>query len=348
MTIKLKKQFSDFHGKIKKDKETSTLIEKRDKLKSDIEKYLPDELNEYGISVNKSDLRFINQGSYKIGTTIQSNDGQSVDLDYAVIIPIDKEEHDDPRQVKKAVKESLIINNIRIPKIKEPCVTIAYHANGEEFMHIDFPIYAEYDGKLYLARGKETSENYDWEIADPEGLSAYFLDKFSDNEQLKRIVRYIKKWKQEKYNGSTNSNEVPPSVGLTILACENFIKYSSDDGDDDLSALYYTVNNIKNKFSVTRDENSEIIEANISCGLPVEPYSDVFYKLKKSSAHMITFYKRLSKACENLNEAMNIDDEHEAAKKVVKVLGEEFDIPEKEVVDAKTSNKGEYSFGLQM
>ena len=63
---------------------------------------------------------------------------------------------------------------------------------------------------------------------------------------------------------------------------------------------------------------------------------------------MITFYKRLSKACENLNEAMNIDDEHESAKKVVKVLGEEFDIPEKEVVDAKTSNKGEYSFGLQM
>lgn len=348
MSIKLKKEFSDFHGKIKKDKETSTLIEKRDKLKSDIEKYLPDELSEYGISVNKSDLRFINQGSYKIGTTIQSNDGQSVDLDYAVIIPIDKEKHDDPRKVKKAVKESLIINNIRIPKIKEPCVTVAYHANGEEFMHIDFPIYAEYDGKLYLARGKETSENYDWEIADPEGLSTYFLNKFSGNEQLKRIVRYIKKWKQEKYNGSTNSNEVPPSVGLTILACENFIKYSSNDGDDDLSALYYTVNNIKNKFSVTRDENSEIIEATISCALPVEPYSDVFYKLKKSSAHMITFYKRLSKACENLNEAMNIDDEHEAAKKVVKVLGEEFDIPEKEVVDAKTSNKGEYSFGLQM
>ena len=74
------------------------------------------------------------------------------------------------------------------------------------------------------------------------------MDKFSDNEQLKRIVRYIKKWKQEKYNGSTNSNEVPPSVGLTILACENFIKYSNDDGDDDLSALYYTINNIKNKF----------------------------------------------------------------------------------------------------
>ena len=45
---------------------------------------------------------------------------------------------------------------------------------------------------------------------------------------------------------------------------------------------------------------------------------------------------------------MNIDDEHEAAKKVVKVVGEEFDIPEKEAVNSKTSNKGEYSFGLQM
>lgn len=344
MAIKLKKQFNDFHNKIKKDSETPTLIEKRDKLKADIEKYLPSELKKYNIDINKSDLRFIHQGSYKIGTTIQSNEGQSVDLDYAVIIPLDKDEHNDPRQVKKAVKNALLINNIRIPKIKEPCVTVAYHSNGEEYMYIDFPIYAEYNSNLYLGRGKETSEEYNWELADPEGLNDYFLNQFSGKPQLKRIVRYIKKWKQEKYDGSTNTNEVPPSIALTLLVCEKYVEYTSD-GDNDLASFYYTLKAILDKFIISRDRDNNITYANITCSLPVQPFSDVFYKLKKSTSHMITFYKRLNNAVTDLREAMNLDDEHEAAKKVVKVLGDEFEVPEKQSSNAKTANKGEYSFG---
>lgn len=342
MAVKLKKEFEDFNSEIKIDTETDHLIEKRDKLKEDIKKYLPDECEKFNLSVNKSDFRFLNQGSYKIGTTIHPIEGQSVDIDYAVILPVDINEHTDPRQLKKAVRDSLSIKNIRIPKIKEPCVTVGYHSEGKEYMHIDFPIYADYDSNLYLARGKENSLNPRWEIADPEGLVNYFRDKFSENEQLKRIVRYIKKWKQEKYQNSTNSHEVPPSVGLTVLACENYIE-CTDDGDDDLSALYYTLESIKNKFSIN-ESKGEIENASIICDLPVEPYSDIFYKMRDSSKHMITFYKRLSKAVDNLREAMNIDDEHEAAKYVVKVLGDEFNIPEKQADSVVTSNKGEYCF----
>lgn len=344
MSNKLQKEFNEFHEEIKADNETSMLIEKRDKLKADIEEYFPNECKKYDISVNKSDLRFINQGSYKIGTTIHPNEGQSVDLDYAVILPLDIYEHTDPRKVKKAVKESLIINNVRIPVIKEPCVTVGYHSNGVEYMHIDFPVYAEFNSTLYLARGKESSEKNKWESADPEGLNDYFANEFLGKEQLKRIVRYIKKWKQEKYKNSTNSHEVPPSVGLTILACKNFVEYTSD-GDDDLSALYYTLKSIRDKFIISKDFNGEITSAAISCNLPVTPYSDVFYKMRDSSAHMITFYKRLNKAVDNLREAMNIDDEYEAAKYVVKVLGDEFNIPEKQATSTAISNKKEYSFG---
>lgn len=338
---KLQKEFEAFDGKIRIDNETAMLIEKREKLKKDIEEYFPDECSNYGITVNKSDLRFIIQGSYKIGTTIKT---KSVDMDYAVIMPLDTEYHDDPRKVKKAARNALEIKNVRIPKIKEPCVTVAYHSAGEEIMHIDFPIYAESNGQLYLARGKENSTEYLWENADPEGLNNYFLQQFRERPQLKRVVRYIKKWKEEKYSGSTNSHEVPPSVGLTILVCQNYIPYTTN-GDDDLKSLYYTLKAIRDNFIVYRDSDESITYASIACNLPVMPYSDVFYKMRLRSAHMITLYTRLSTAINNLQQAVNLEEEHEAAKYVQKVLGSEFDIPAKQAYATNAANKREYSFG---
>jgi len=337
---KLQKEFEEFNDFIKCS-DTPFLREKRDLLTEDIKSKFPDKCAESGIDINKSDLRFINQGSYIIGTAI---DGKTVDIDYAMIFPIDIDEHSDPTCFKKAVRDSLIIENKRIPKIKEPCVTVAYHKDGEEYMHIDFPIYAEFEGSLYLGRGKENSLSPVWEIADPEGLRDYFLDSFKDREQLKRIVRYIKKWKQLEYETSTNSHEIPPSVGLTILACQNYAAYTYG-GDDDLSSLYYTLNNIKNAFSVGTDSYGEIVSASITCDLPVEPYADVFYKMRLSSAHLVKFYKKLKRAVNNLKEALNLEEEHEAAKYVRKVLGEEFTVPEKKTRNVVTSNKSEYNYG---
>lgn len=339
---KLQKEFEQFDSDIKIDAEADALRSKRDKLKQDVEDYFPAECKKIGIEIKKSDLRFLNQGSYRIGTTIVAKTG--MDLDYAVIMPLDIGEHKDPRAIKRAIKNSLLIKNIRVPAIKEPCVTVAYHSNGEETMHIDFPIYAESNSCLYLARGKENSESYRWEEADPEGLRDYFLNAFADKGQLKRVVRYIKKWKLCKYGNSTNSHEVPPSVGLTILACQNYSEFTWD-GDDDLSSLYYTMKAIKDRFSVWKDASGRIISANISCNLPVVPYSDVFYKMRDSSSHMVTFYNRLSRAVSDLREAMNLSDEYEAAKCVRRVLGDEFTLPEKKAAAAVTSNKKEYNFG---
>ena len=252
---KLQKEFEQFNSDIKIDSEADALRSKRDKLKKDVEDKFPAECTKLGIAIKKSDLRFINQGSYKIGTTIVSKNG--LDLDYAVIMPLDIDEYDDPRAIKKGIKNSLLIHNIRLPVIKEPCVTVAYHSYGEETMHIDFPIYAEHNSRLYLARGKENSETYSWESADPEGLNDYFLNEFAGKDQLKRIVRYLKKWKQYKYENSTNSHEVPPSVGLTLLACQNYREFTWG-GDDDLSSLYYTMKAIEDKFVVRKDANGNM------------------------------------------------------------------------------------------
>ena len=340
---KLQKEFYNFDDKIRIDGETPALINKRETLKEDIEEKFPAKCEKYGISVNKSDLRFILQGSYKISTTI-SNKEKGVDMDYAVILPLNINEYTDSRNVKKAARDALEISNVRIPTIKEPCVTVAYHSAGKETMHIDFPIYASYNDQLYLARGKENSKDYLWENADPEGLNNFFLEKFKDHPQLRRVVRYIKKWKQEQYNNSTNTHEVPPSIALTILACQNYKPYVTD-GDDDLQSLYYTMKAILELFSVQTNSDNEILSANIMCILPVTPFSDVFYKMRNSSSHMITFYKRLKSAVFYLQEAVNLDEAHEAAKYVQKVLGSDFDIPDKQTSTASIVNKKEYSFG---
>ena len=76
---KLQHEFEAFDGKIRIDSEAVALRSKRDMLKKDMEEYFPEECKKYNIAVNKSDLRFILQGSYKIGTTIKT---ANVDMDY--------------------------------------------------------------------------------------------------------------------------------------------------------------------------------------------------------------------------------------------------------------------------
>ncbi len=90
---------------------------------------------------------------------------------------------------------------------------------------------------MYLARGKATSANYLWEIADPDGLNEYLCGKINGNDQLRRIICFMKKWKNEKYAAASSDHEVPPSIGLTLLACDCFTKQSTDEEEDDLLAL---------------------------------------------------------------------------------------------------------------
>lgn len=337
----LDNEFDTFYNDITIHEEADELRQKRDLLKEDIKKYLPDELNKIGIDVNKTDFEFINQGSYAISTTIKNPYG-AMDLDYAVIIPIDTTVHTDIPVIKKAVKNSLDHVGARTVKIKEPCVTVSYYKNDEETIHIDFPIYASDEDGIHLSRGKEFSfeDNYFWENADPKGLNAYFNDYLSGNDSLRKIIRLIKKWKQEKYKNSNNDNEIPPSISLTILACENYIK-----NDHLIETLYNTLNSIKNKFTVTTDSYGNITSASLDCDLPVEPYSDVFYKMRNSDSHMITFYKRIRDAVNNLNTAISLEDEHEAGKYIQKVFGDSFEIPQKEVKNTEARYNRESSFG---
>ena len=103
---------------------------------------------------------------------------------------------------------------------------------------------------------------------------------------------------------------------------------------------------ILDKFSVTKDVNGNIISATISRELPVTPHADVFKKMKESSSsYMVTFYKRLSRAVDDLTDAVNVESAHDAAVCVQKVLGNEFIVPPKEAAAAAVLSRREHSFG---
>jgi hypothetical protein len=212
----LQKQFESFFSEIRIDTETATLKEKREILQDDIEDNLPDVFDDHDIELNKSDIRMIDQGSYKYNTTIKSD---VVDRDVAVMIPLDTKENADPREIKKYLKEAITISS-RTVEIKEPCVCASYHKDGQEYLHIDLPLYAKDNGITYLARGKSTSDKYSWEEADPDGLNDYLCNAINGNTQLRRVICYLKKWKNEKYANASSDHQIPPSIGLTLLALE--------------------------------------------------------------------------------------------------------------------------------
>lgn len=339
--MKLMKEFADFYKEIRIDKETNILREKREILEEDIKSKLPGILEDHDINVNRSDIRMIDQGSYKYNTTISDD---VVDRDVAVMIPLNITLSSDPRKIKGYLRDAINIP-ARTVSIKEPCVRASYFDNGEEWLHIDLPLYAQYGDSVYLARGKEYSLDYSWESADPDGLNDYLCGQINGNSQLRRVICFIKKWRNEKYASSTNDHEVPPSIGLTLLACDCFSAQSTDDGDDDLLSFQKTMKGILDSFTYTIDDKGNLTKT-ITKKLPVTPYTDVFKKMKdSSSSYMTTFYNRLSKAVENLTNAVNVESAHDAGEYVQKVLGDSFTVPAKEAVAAAAQNRREHSFG---
>lgn len=339
MGARLHEQFMKFHNTIKLDKEVIQLQEKRQSLQKDIEDKLPAKLKGIGIDITKSDLHFFDQGSYRqnVSTGIITD---APDRDVAVEFELDIDTHDDPRKIKKCVRDALKIENIRKPEIKEPCVTVKYMRAGEERIHIDFPIYAINNETRYLARGKEFALDPQWEKCDPHGLNDYMDTLFAGKEgtQLRRIVRYLKKWKIKDYGASYSKDALPPSIALTLMAGAHFVYTTASDGqEDDLNALKTVVDGIKDEFSYDWLNEKYMISYN----LPVEPRSNVFFKMTEN--YQDIFHQKWVKLCNEVQNAVDASEDYEAANFLQKVFGGDFPLPEKP--QAKTGTpRNEYSY----
>ena len=99
------------------------------------------------------------------------------------------------------------------------------------------------------------------------------------------FIRYLKKWKNRKFSNTGHAN--PPSIGITLIAADNF-NYCEED---DLRSLIDVVNTIINKFSYVKTNDSGRDMYRISLSLPYflkfEVGSDIFEKM--SDAQMTDF-----------------------------------------------------------
>ncbi|HAT4214910.1 nucleotidyltransferase [Clostridium perfringens] len=332
----IQNQLEEFHDNIKlgRFKENQELRDKRDiitnKVKNGLEKYFEDK------EIEIPSIDFIDQGSYAIDTGIKPSDG-NYDIDEGIIIGLYKEDYESNPTIYKEVIEDIMKNHTKIPpKVKKPCVTITYSENDEPSYHVDLPVYlkSNKDDNLYLSWGYKTSkENKEWQLADPSGLNNHIKNAFSgeDKKQFKRIVRYLKKWKDKKFASESNDG-TPPSIGLTIIAADKLIPLhetnltTGKQIPNDLKAMKWLVDDIINLFkykycSIER-EFLYIIEYN----LPVGNKGNVFSKM--TSKKMNSFYEKLKNLQSALQFALDEKDPNKACTKLVKYFGEELPIPE--------------------
>ena len=272
----LQTAFNTFHDKIKLSDidENATLREKRDILLNKLESKISSEAASY---------THFNQGSYAMHTGVNPDDGD-FDIDVGLKFAVDKKDYPDPTVLKKWVRDALD-GHTKSVKIKKPCVTVTYQRDEEPIYHVDFAIYAanNADGKMYLARGMEFSdeENKFWEESDPQELIRLVRERFdgTDAKQFRRVIRYLKKWKSQKFESTGHA--APTGISLTILAYNHFSPNYTEDvfnnnarSYNDFAAFRALVKSIRNDFVKKLDDNYDIC-----VNILTPPYNDLFEKM---------------------------------------------------------------------
>lgn len=279
------------------------------------------------------------QGSYRMGTEVKPID-KDYDIDVGLRFNVNKNDYEDPLTLKKQIRDILKNHTEYGAEIKTPCVTVTYKKDGETAYHVDIVTYTYEDkenkeSQLYLAKGKEfaKAENIKWEVADPLGLINEIENRFSgeDKEQYKRIIRYLKRWKN--LNFSSDGNNEVPGIGITLLAYDLFSPSKEYDYleekyvYDDLNALIDFIRKVKSKFILKYDLESNESKYSISLDLPVQPYTDVFSKMTLNQ--MNNFRNKICKLYDDLIIVKDEADIIEQCKKLNQIFGDDFEVPEK-------------------
>ena len=327
----VQKYFSNFHDAIKMDDENEILREKRyiiiDKLHDRIPKYFSE------IDQDAPTFDHFNKGGYSMGLGVKPLNSD-YDIDVGIVFDIDREDYPDPVVVKQWVLDALEGYTDSV-KMKQPCVTVQYHLNGEPCYHVDLAIYSPNGSKLFLARGKPNSEaiQREWQEDDPKGLKKLIADRFSikeERDQYRRVVRYLKRWKD--FNFSSEGHAAPIGIGITVAAymwfspcCPIIDPFTGTRKDDDLLALKQWVSSMVANFSLTYF-NGEWADRLI-VKVPVAPYCDLFAKM--SNVQMGNFKTKFIELRDILVDVGDREaDPVKACEKLRNVFSNDFPVPE--------------------
>ena len=265
--MSLQPKFRTFHEKInlKRFSENAVLVEKRDAVLKRL----------------RTDRTFtpFNQGSYEMGTGVKPTHGD-YDIDVGVVFELGPYGAFPPIKTVKRWVHDAVKPHTGSVTWKEPCITVQYQSGGDPVYHVDLAVYGKDSyGTLYLARGKEHASDPRWERCDPQGLTTTIGNRFSGDDalQFRRVVQYLKRWKDVHF--SPEGNAAPVGIGLTLLAHSSFSPARSGYPTtyDDLSALRTVVGAISASFTPKWTPTGTMYR--ITARVPVEPRDDVFARM---------------------------------------------------------------------
>lgn len=219
----LHKEFIGFDKKVKLSKaKKDSLITSRKDLRTKIRKWFNEE------KPNELQPKFNGQGSFEMGTTVNpiveyDEDGKPLykyDLDYGIYFIEDDEDSDNKRAINTWHDwvYTSVDDHTNQPTIrKNTCVRVVF-ADGH---HIDLPIYYKKKNDIEIAHKAKG-----WTESDPKEFYEWFNGKKTN--QLERLVRYWKAWKNNKESNNT-SLKLPSGFELTILMTNSYVEKDNDD-----------------------------------------------------------------------------------------------------------------------
>lgn len=329
--------------KLKRFDENETLREKRDRILERLDRELKKLFTLEGIEVIEYET--FDQGSYAMGTGNKPFNGH-YDIDTGIRFKICKEDYPDPVKLKELVYLALLGHTKHV-EIRRPCVTVFYQQDGESIYHVDLAIYSDKDcnpdGKMYLAKGKQNSgaEHRIWQESDPLALIELIKNNFSDRDddkQFRRIIRYLKRWKDVKFL-SDGGNAAPIGIGITVAAYNWFTpvktvnSFDNTKNYDDLEALRNFIDAMLANFQHVYS-NGDIVER-LEVKLPVSPDCDLFENM--TNKQMEEFKEKLETLFNAVEQAQQKVDPVEACEILHKQFGDDFPVPSKEDTAQKRS-----------
>lgn len=281
--------FLEFNNKIKlSSSKKEDLRTGRDALRKDIKDWFAEK--------NKIQPKFYGQGSFSMNTTLNPLSGNEYDLDDGVYLQGYSDDEIDnwpsATAVHSWIKSATDEQTSKESSDKNTCVRVNYAAD----YHIDLPIYIEKDDIYYLAHKADG-----WTPSDPKEFTEWFVNNVKDNdEQLRRLVRYLKSWKD--YKGISLK-----SIEITILIADNFDFFENRDD----KSLNSTISNI-----------IETLEDDFKCIKPSSPYNDLFEDTSETKkSNIISALKTLRKKIEL---AISETDEKKASEIIRDQFGTRF------------------------
>lgn len=283
-----------FHNEIYLDSEKKeSLRTSRNAIRTKIRNYFKNELK-------ISEPKFYGQGSYMMNTTIIPIDGE-YDIDDGIYLDHLKNEEEEnwptPSKVHSWIVKATEGHTDTPPKDKTTCVRVIYKKN----YHVDLPIYV----KKTDEHPKLAHKSKGWIDSDPKELTKWFNSEVNTHgDQLKRIVRYLKAWKDNK-EGET---KLPSGMHLTILAVNHFVSDHPDEDDAALAATAKAIHtSLSDSFSLSR---------------PVFPEEELLADW--SDTKKDNFLDKLSNLIKNAEEALELEDKVKSSKKWINIFGDRF------------------------